>query len=386
MKIAIVVHGRFHAFDLAAALLRRGNDVTVFTNYPASVARKFGLPAENVRSFVLEGVLTRVVERAFSFAPTISNSAFLHRLFGSWAARQLSTSSWDVIHCFSGIAEETLRMAVRDGVHHHLLRGSAHIATQDRLLREEQERVGRALGRPTSWMITRELREYELAERIIVLSTFARDSFLEEGVPEDKVRIVPLGVDTAHFQAPPEVFEARRLRVLRDEPLRIVYVGNASFQKGFYDFAAIVRRLKGKMEFRVVGRVLPEVRRLFRGLEEAVEFVGHRPHLELPKWYAQGDVFVFPTIQDGFAVVIPQAMASGLPVMCTANCSGPDLIRDGINGWVMPIRSPGEFIERLEWCDTHRAELAEILENVRQGSYHVDWDTVAGEFERESRW
>jgi hypothetical protein len=132
--------------------------VTVFTNYPAWAAGRFGVPADRVRSFTAHGMLTRTVPPALS-AMTESP---LHTLFGRWAAREVGKQSWDVIHCWSGVSEELLAAAQHRKGLTMLMRGSAHIATQSRLLREEAERTGVALDQPSPWMVDREQREYAL--------------------------------------------------------------------------------------------------------------------------------------------------------------------------------------------------------------------------------
>ena len=127
LRIAIVVQGRFHAFDLARALLQRGHHVTVFTNYPRSVAVRFGLPASAVRSYVGHFVAERAVGAAAW--PTLSRGwePISHQAFGRWAARQLARESWDVIHCWSGISDELLRMPIAERAPTLLMRGSSHI-------------------------------------------------------------------------------------------------------------------------------------------------------------------------------------------------------------------------------------------------------------------
>jgi glycosyltransferase involved in cell wall biosynthesis len=90
---------------------------------------------------------------------------------------------------------------------------------------------------------------------------------------------------------------------------------------------------------------------------------------------------VFPTIEDGYAQVLAQAAASGLPILTTTNCSGPDLVREGENGWVFPIRSPEAVIERLLWCGTHRAELAAMTRRVYDEFRPREWSETATEFE-----
>jgi hypothetical protein len=182
MKLAVVVHGRFHAFDLVRALLKRGVDVTVFTNYPYWAIVRFGIPRDRVVSFPLHGVLTRVVERLGNWAGR-SFENWTHPIFGRWAARQLSRNHWDVIHAWTGISEEIYDSAMFAGTLKIVMRGSAHIRTQAAILSEEQKRVVHPIDRPSQWMLAREQREYALTDRIIVLSEFAFNSFRSEGVP-----------------------------------------------------------------------------------------------------------------------------------------------------------------------------------------------------------
>jgi hypothetical protein len=175
MKIAVVVHGRFHAFDLARALLARGHELTLFTNYPRWAAERFDLPGDRVQGFWLHGVLVRLNDRLPSRPFAEARQAFLHRLFGRWAQARLARESWDVVYIWSGVAEESLRHLPRDCASVRLLvRGSAHIRTQRRLLREEEARTGAPQDCPTGWIVAREEREYALADAVVVLSTFAQ--------------------------------------------------------------------------------------------------------------------------------------------------------------------------------------------------------------------
>jgi hypothetical protein len=125
MKIAIVAHGRFHAFDLAKALIRQGHKVTVFTNYPVWAARKFGLPGDAVRGFWLHGVLSRVLYRFSNSGKRWDTARFLSPLFGRWVAAQVAKESFDVVHSFSGVAVELLtnRAVDRERTLHLVVRG-----------------------------------------------------------------------------------------------------------------------------------------------------------------------------------------------------------------------------------------------------------------------
>jgi glycosyltransferase involved in cell wall biosynthesis len=386
MKIAIAVPGRLHGFALARALLDRGHAVTVLTNYPRWGAARFGVTPAAVKSFWLQGVLSRLASRASRRAPSLYPEALLHETFGRWVAGRIQRESWDVVYLFSGIAEETLRAMAGRGTLMLLTRGSAHIRTQARLLEEEERRTGAPQDRPSPWMIAREEREYRLADRIVVLSKFAYRTFLEEGVLPEKLATLPLGVRVDSFRPAPDVVEARCARITSAQPLRILYVGALSYRKGLWDLAEVARRLSGGFRFQFVGPWPKEANPLLQQLRVYAEVTRKRPESELPASYDWGDVFLFPTIEDGFAQVLAQAAASALPILTTTNCSGPDFIRDGENGWVVPIRSPERLVERLGWCDTHRPALAEMVRKIFQHYQPREWTELAADFESLCDW
>lgn len=381
MKIALVVQGRFHAFDLGKALLRRGHDVTLFTNYPRWAVKLFGFPEERVRSFWVHGVVSKGAYRIDDWTK-VCPERWLNPLFGRWAAREVSKERWDVIHTWSGIFEELSSGDANRRALKLLMRGSAHIRTQDAILKDEEQRTGTRLDRPSAWIQRREEREYELADRVVVLSNFARDSFLAEGVDPARVKLLLLGADTEMFRPPPEVIASRCRHILSSRPLRVLYAGNISFQKGFWDLAAIARGMtQTKCNFRVIGTVMKEVARLLPDLRAVVDVRRKQPQQKLRDWYSASDIFLFPTLQDGFASVLAQAQANALPILTTPNSSGPDLIREGETGWILPIRKPEAFIERLCWCDSNRPALAEMVRRLYMTHRVRTWDDVARDFE-----
>src|SRR5262249_34160868 len=95
----------------------------------------------------------------------------------------------------------------------------------------------------------------------------------------------------------------------------------------------------------------------------------------------ESDIFVFPTIQDGYAAVLAQAKASGLPIIASTNCAGPDLVTPGEDGWVVPIRTPAAIIDRLREADADRSRLAAMSEAVYDSFRPRDWSDVAADFE-----
>ena len=387
LKIDVVVHGRFHAFHLARALLARGHDLRLLTNYPKFAAERFGIPREHVRSFTLHGLASRLHAKTLGRLELSQGQPALHMLFGRWAANTIRRDA-DIVYIFSGIAEEALNAldeATRAKI--WLVRGSSHIRTQHKLLQQEEARAGVRIDKPTAWSIAREEREYARARRIVTLSTFSHASFQEHAELSHKAVLLVSAVDASRFRPDPGVVAERCRRIRNGDPLRVLNVGAFSFRKGARDLVDVAAhfagRETGKMEFRFVGDMPAETRTLRQRAAGLIDLLPRVPEFELVQHYAWADVFVFPTIEDGFPAVVAQAQASGLVVVTTPNGSGPDLIMASETGWLVPIRSPGSFIEKLEFCDANRDVLAEMTSVAYNSYVPRDWSSMAQDLERE---
>jgi glycosyltransferase involved in cell wall biosynthesis len=380
LRIAIVVPGRFHAFDLARELIALGHDVTVFTSHPAWAARRYGIGRQDVRSAWWHGALARGLARVPNGLRAAAESWSCRR-FGRWAARALESRHWDVVHVWSGVAEEVLESAKVSAAARVLMRGSAHVSIQDELLGVEAARIGVPLDRPSSWMVAREQREYALADRVLVLSEFARRSFERCGYDPDRLSVLPLGVDVRMFTPPAGIVAARVKRIGDGGALRVLYVGALSAQKGLFDLMEVARQCQpAAIEFTLIGPVLPETSALLTRAGSNVVVLARRDQHDLPQIYQEADLFIFPTVQDGYGMVLAQARAAGLPILCTTNCAGPDFISEGRDGWIVPIRAPEAFAARLCWCDEHRRELADMVASIDTSAVPRDWSAVAREF------
>ena len=235
-------------------------------------------------------------------------------------------------------------------------------------------------------MVEREEQEYRLATKILTLSSFAQQTFLAEGVAPERLAVLHLGVSAALFRASDRIVEQRCQRILSGAPLRILYVGTLSMRKGCWDLAQIIQHLPAsRFTWRLIGQVTPEVRPLLPVLRKHAELLPPQPHGELQKWYADADIFLFPTIEDGFASVLIEAQANALPLLATTNCAGPDLVTNGRSGWVLPIRNPEAFVVCLQWADEHRPQLTEMVRYLHKNSQLRTWDHAAGDFDSERK-
>jgi glycosyltransferase involved in cell wall biosynthesis len=382
MRIAFVVPGRFHALQLAGGLVRRGHEVTLFTNCPRWYIERFERSLKDVRNCLSHATLSRVANALPSTALRQYCGLQLSALLGRWAAREVRPGDWDCVHCYSGVSKELLENLQPSATPSLLLRGSSHIRTQARLLREESARTGASVEGPGDGMVEREEREYQLATKILTLSSFAQQSFTNEGVSPERLALLPLGVSATLFRASDQIVEQRCRRILSGAPIRVLYVGALSMRKGCWDLAQIIQRLPvGRFEWRLIGKTNPEVRPLLPALRKHAQLLPPQPHGELQKWYAEADIFLFPTIEDGFAAVLIEAQANALPLLTTTNCAGPDLVTNGRNGWILPIRNPDAFVVCLQWADEHRPQLAEMVRYLHKNNQPHTWDHAASDFE-----
>ena len=206
-------------------------------------------------------------------------------------------------------------------------------------------------------------RQLELADKIIVGSKFAQGTFVGAGVSPSKLVVIPYGVDTDKFIPATD---------RSDDTFRIVFVGQVGQRKGVkYLLEAFKQLALPKSELLIIGNIVGEKSSL-APYEGYFRHVAHVPHSELVKYYASSDVFVFPSLFEGFALVILEAMASGLPVIVTPNTGG-DVVRDGTDGFVVPIRNVEALKEKIALLYENRGLARQMGLNARSQAEKCTW-------------
>jgi glycosyltransferase involved in cell wall biosynthesis len=134
----------------------------------------------------------------------------------------------------------------------------------------------------------------------------------------------------------------------QDAPLRVLFVGEAGLRKGLPYLLAAFDALEMPARLRLVGPVDKRLVRAVGGLPDGVEAVGVKTGEALEAEFRDADVFVLPSVEDGYGVVTTEALAAGLPVIVSANCGSADAVREGVNGYVVPARDAKALHDRLE--------------------------------------
>ena len=355
MRISLVVGGRWHAFDLARQLHLHGHLHRLITNYPRWFVKRWGIPAERVVSLPFTFLVVRAIYRIGGESLMMRCQWWVHRWFATRAARHLKGS--DLIHGWSQWSEPSLQWATARRIPTVLERSSSHILEQSRLLREEHRRLGLTWTETHPLIEAMELREYSLTTVVAVPSLFVERSFLERGFPASKLFRNPFGVDLSNFHPPATPPASPPL-----QGLHVIYAGTLSVRKGVADLlAAFAAADLPDGRLTLLGGETPELADLLAQQPTKVQSLGHRPQPELVQHYGQGHCFVMASIEEGMAYVQIQALACGLPLICTPNTGGEDLLRlggaPGIDagngilefpaGWMVPIHAPQAIVHCL---------------------------------------
>ncbi len=242
------------------------------------------------------------------------------------------------LYAFAGDALEQMVAAKQQGMWTAVEQMIAPRDVVEELVKREQQSFPDWAGPHTDNQYAqafaeREKAEWELADIIICPSDFVRRNVIARGGRAERCVVVPYGIDP---QFPPQEI----IRI--GGPLRVLTVGQVGLRKGSPYVAEAARLLGTSATFRMAGpSSLSE--RVMAQLSKHVELRGIVPRAEMAEEYDWADVFLLPSICEGSATAIYEALAAGLPVICTENAGS--VVRDGIDGFVVPIRD-GEAIAK----------------------------------------
>lgn len=214
------------------------------------------------------------------------------------------------------------------------------------------------------WKLKRKQQEIVLADHIFVASSITQQSLLREGVSPDKITVIPYGAPIDYFQPQPK----------QDKTFRALFVGRVGARKGIHYLIKAWQELQlPQAELMLVGlNEFPET--WLTKLPESIRYIPSVPHATLNQYYSNANVFVFPSLVEGFGLVLLEAMACGIPVITTPNTAGPDIITDGVEGFIVPIRDVEALKEKLEWCDSHPVELSQMGRAARRKAEQLTWE------------
>lgn len=393
MKVAVAQLGARMHYAVLKILERAGRLEHFYTDARPSEAMRFAMrPVSDLPGMAL---LRKFLDRYPEGVPGRKITAF-HGLGISYSLRlaraktaeeQASTFLW----AGSSFCRKLVRQGLGEATHtfthntaglewmrHAKSRGLKIVMEQTiapkevelRMLRAEQElfpgweeRLPNDASGALREICQRERAEWAEADLILCGSQFVVDGVQACRGPYDRCAVVPYGVD----------LDARPLKRLPSEgPLRVLTVGSVGLRKGSQYVMETAKLCRGLCEFRMVGPLdaSPEA---LRRLSEHVTLAGPVPRHNIHEHYSWAEVFFLPSVCEGSATAIYEALANGLPVLTTPNAGS--VVTHGEDGWLVPVDAVGEMAAYFAWIHGNRDILKEF--SLRAAEKAKNYDTVA---------
>jgi glycosyltransferase involved in cell wall biosynthesis len=214
--------------------------------------------------------------------------------------------------------------------------------------------------------LERKRRELELADIVIGPGSFVINSLPEWS--KNKIKII------SPFGSPEINLELLLNNKDKNRPLRVLFVGSMGQRKGLGDLFYAMNQLKGTpVELLVLGSLLAPIEFYNSQLANFTHESG-RSNEEVLKLMRTCDVFCLPSIVEGRALVMQEAMSQGLPIIITPNTGGEDLVIEGETGFVVPIRSPNAIAEKIKWFVENRDQVIVMGEKAAKHAQNYSWD------------
>jgi starch synthase len=298
----------------------------------------------NVARQALWGLWTRAPGLKHSRVPVIASAWIADRQARRWAA------SGHVFHGWTATCLASLRIAKQAGAVTLVEYPMLHPRSWQREVLAECERFGVSPRECPSVLPERLMqrmeREFAECDKIVVPSSAARRSF-EDSPHAAKVVVVSPGIDHHFFAPPPNPH--------RPPLFRVCYVGRLELAKGLaYLLQAWNKLALPDAELVLIGERRVELHSLLDRFATAnVRLMNVLSPLEVAQWYRESSVFVFPSVNEGLAMVLLEAMASGLAVIASEGAGAADCVTHGKDGFVVPSRNVDALADAILWCYQH---------------------------------
>jgi glycosyltransferase involved in cell wall biosynthesis len=298
-----------------------------------------------------------------------------------WWVKRQSWPNCDVVHAIMGFATEPFDWADKHGALKVVDAPNSHPTNYYGYMQRECDLwcPGEKVPIPR-WMFARMNRELERADLVLCPSTFVRDTMLANGIPEDKCFVNPFGVDTS-------IFVPRK--TIPQKP-RFISVGMICLRKGHqYLFRAfeLVKRILPDAELICIGSYRPDFKLERPRWEGTFTHYSSLSHQDLARLLTDCTAFVLPSLEEGFALVILEAMAAGLPIVASYESGATTQVKDGVEGFIIRPRESRQIADAMIRLAQDRALNQRMGEAARlKGAERNTWqdygDRLLAEYER----
>lgn len=304
-----------------------------------------------------------------------------YQAFDKHVARSLSKakkSGVTAVYAYEDGALETFREAKKLGLYCIYDLPIAYWETGRKLMEEEAKRLphwASTLGggiKDSEVKLARKTKEMELADIVVGPGAFVMNSIPDWAKSKRQI-VAPFGSPIVTNDSKEKLIEKKDTNA----PLRVLFVGSMGQRKGLGDLFAAMNMLNtSNVELVVLGSLLAPLafyKKEFAGFKHEIG----RSHEEVLTLMRSCDVFCLPSIVEGRALVMQEAMSQGLPIIITPNTGGEDLVIEGETGFLVPIRNPEAIAQKLKWFLDNRVAIPEMGKKAQEHAAQYTWDSYA---------
>lgn len=358
MKVVYTAPNRAHHYKYAAYLHHAGCLHTFVSGFPriSPRAKEKELEGKLVRADILQ--IFYILALKIKFPKRISRwLAYVAKIEQDLACRKF-VKDCDVFLFYSGSGLTSCRYAKKRGAINIIEAVNSHVEYQEEILQQEYKNLNLSWEPFAEKEKSRRLREYSQADFILTPSEFVKKSFLAKGFPEKKLLKVPYGFNKSISNW------RRETSADKNETFIVLYVGSISVRKGVRYLVEAFNKLDHpKKQLLLVGPNAQDGALNGVTLTPNILFTGVLKGLELDIAYKSAHVFCLPSIEEGLALVLGEALSFGLPIIATSNTGADEIITDGTEGYIVPIRDSQAIHSKLQLLADDREELKMLRNN-----------------------
>ncbi|NYZ75677.1 glycosyltransferase family 4 protein [Candidatus Micrarchaeota archaeon] len=279
-------------------------------------------------------------------------------VFDRYAASRIKKC--DIFHGWGGMCVESIKKAKQQGAVIFWEGSSTHPLTRDEIMEEEYKKNGMELAIDKR-LEDRLIEEISMVDYITTPSKFAMDSYIHYGFPKENLFLVPYGVDLKKFAPAP-----------KPSKFTVLYSGQVCLRKGVQYLLEAWKELNLKdAELHIVGKVWSEMKPVIEQYQMPNVTVTGKVEDTL-NYYQNASLFVFPTLEEGSALVTYEAMACGLPIITTENSGS--VVRNQKDGFIVKPKDASQLCKSIQHFYDKRDRLITMGNNARKRAEEYPWE------------
>lgn len=381
MNINVSALSRYHLFQMVRQLRRHNYKLKLITAYPSIILKKnwhdLWVIAITIPIYALIRKMVILSNKAGYTLLADKLQRYMHSSFSKHVAKILFRNDSKIIIGMSSFMKDVIE--VHKGKITVVDHGSLHIETEKLQLKKECEKFGfKESGNwKHEWMIDRMKFEFDHADYIFCCSELAKETMISNGVKPSKIFSNPLGVDLSMFPYK---------RCISKSKFRFLHISNMGPIKGLQYFIPAFKQIESPdIELWLVGpRPNENMLNELIDSDSRIIYLGHKPESELSSIYSECDVFVHPSIADGWAMTVLQSMAVGTPAIVSDMTGAKQIINHSQNGWIVPHADQASLFELMNYLTTIKADLISTGKNAHDSVQdNFTWDAYG---DRLNKW